>query len=651
MTALNDSRDLEALFSPPTGLHGSHMLLCGLSADASTLERMLVAFSNETPAQRRASGLVRGLLMLDASSPISHAQPVAGLLQLFPVCKNEWRRRTSLMHAKVALLGFATSRFAAPQLWRLVVSTGNWTGATWSSQTQIDMFWSTEWDSREPESNEAQRLADVRAGFIFFDTLMRSLYAVNLVALQDDRLVVGWLEVWRQKLFKPTLPTRVKSQFIDSLQHSLLKQIKARYPKTAASTLVVGSGFFEQGLPSSGIRDPKPSVLKELETLGAPSARYLVFNPKQAGGIASWIEALSRSKVGSRHLAKGRAGNWELCTPRDPLTKQARLGRGILHAKYIAALHSVRDSSARLVFLYLGSGNLSRLGLMSHAKVQPSLNTRPPGNVEAGILITPDARIDQVWQRLACGDIAETVALKAVEPGVGEDIFEPLDPPPVLFFRESEDQLFAVRSDVALGSLWVEIQVDQWVLLEPRANSISHRFAQCPALVRVRDREPEQLGGKEWQIAVLSAQGLLCKRDAPQIDLENALDALRAFPRVPSYVSENDDNETEPVPVHFLSNAVARYPLRTLSLMIETVAQRNALIEREEFPYWLSQLRSLLVEQAAPSERKALGALGIDLFDALLQPGFAPEWIFAEPALLTDYREFVESLRAAWTRA
>lgn len=650
MTSLHDSRDLEALFSPPTGLHGTHMLLCGLSADAPTLERILVAFSNETPAQRHASGLVRGLLMLDSSSPLVRAQPAAGLLQLAPVRKDVWRQRTSLMHAKVALLGFAPARFSAPHVWRLLVSTGNWTAATWSSQSQIDMFWSTEWDTRDHEEDGAQRLADVRAGFIFFDTLMRGLYATHVAALHEDRLVIGWLDIWKQKLSEVALPTGIKPQFIDSLKHSLFKQIKARFPKAAASTLVVGSGFFEQGVTAGGKRDPKPAVLSEIETLGSPSTRYLVFNPKQAGGIANWVEALGQSKVAARHLAKGRAGVWELCTPHDPLTKLARLGRAVLHAKYIAALHSLRGNTARLKFLYLGSGNLSRLGMLSHAKLAPTPNGRKAGNVEAGIVIAPGARIDQVWQRLACGELAGAAVLNTAEPGLGEAMFEPLDPPPVLFFRESFGQLLAVRSDAPSVRLWVEVQADEWMQLEPQINSVTYGFAQCPAIVRVRDCEPQRADGTEWQIAVMSAQSLMCRRTAPQIDLQTALEALGAFPRVPPYMTDSEYDEGSSVPVVVRSNAVARYPMRTFALMIDIIAQRNALIELAEFPYWLSQLRSMLIEQASPVEKTAVSALGVDLFDALSQPGFIPEWLPGAPALLTEYLELVNALRLAWTR-
>jgi hypothetical protein len=106
MSTSKDRSDLEALFSPPQGEHGTHLMLCSLSCDTETLERVLVAFTNETPAQRQARGIVRGLLLLDASSRQSQTQAVPGLLQLSPCLKEAWRSRTSLVHAKVALMGF-----------------------------------------------------------------------------------------------------------------------------------------------------------------------------------------------------------------------------------------------------------------------------------------------------------------------------------------------------------------------------------------------------------------------------------------------------------------------------------------------------------------------------------------------------------------
>ncbi|MFM0703584.1 hypothetical protein [Paraburkholderia sediminicola] len=656
MSGTDDRSDLEALFSPPQGEHGTHLLLCGLSNDAETLERMLAVFTNETPAQRRARGLVRGLLLLDASNRQSRAQPVPGLLQLSPCLKAAWRSRTSLMHAKVALMGFGPSAVGVPRGWRLVVCTGNWTAETWGRQGQIDLFWTTEWREQGNETNTDQALADVHAAFGFFERLLRGLYGKHYGDLAGDAVVTGWLSAWRERLQVRGAASKRKPQFIHSLDRSLFEQIRSRFPRSGVSTLVAGSGFFEQAGRTSP--DSAPRVLRKLESLGDPRRRLLVFNPQRAGAIAAWLEQLRATTVGARKLARSLAGQWELCLPRDPLEKNEKAGRKFLHAKYIAGLDHIsknNGNSARLVFLYLGSGNLSNRGFLTRACVEGDADERGNvGNVEAGVVLLPDERIGAIWQRLACGDWASPQDLKAAEAGAGEELFEPLDPPPVLFLRQGDGCLHLVRSEVPPAPLWLQGPDGSWIEVAPVQASVTWT-APCPPFVRVCNVEPVaqvQPLAPGWDVAVLSANGLFCRRIAPQLGVESVLQALLAFPALPPHEHE-DDEEDEGTKRKARGGASARgatvrYALRTLAMLVETIAQRNVQITPEEFPYWLAQLRALLLEQTAPGDREAIRKLDVDLFDALDQPGFVPPWLAQRPDLREQYQAFLRDLRAAW---
>ncbi|NMV37876.1 hypothetical protein [Ralstonia insidiosa] len=652
MSAIKDRSDLETLFSPPQGEHGTHLLLCGLSSDAETLERTMTAFTNETPAQRRARGLVRGLLLIDASNRQSQAQPVPGLLRLASCLKETWHRRTTLMHAKVALMGFGPSTLGAPRRWRLVVSTGNWTAETWGRQAQIDLFWTTEWDEQSDEANAPQALTDVHAAFEFFERLLHSLYGKHYSSLVNDTLVTGWLGVWRERLQKRGTASRLTPQFIHSLDKSLFDQVLKRFPQKGVSTLVAGSGFFEQGNKSTA--NSAPTVLQKLESLGNPGKRLLVFNPERAGGIADWFEQLRKTKVGERGLKQSRAGQWWLCLPRDPLEKKPKVGRKFLHAKYIAGLDRVGgedNASATLAFLYLGSGNLSHRGFLTRANLDDRVSSLARiGNVEAGVVLQPKERIARVWQRLACGDWASAANLKNVVEGQGEGIFEPIDPPPVLLLRQIGEHLHLVRSEVQPATLWLQASDGRWLSVEPDQESVLWGTA-CPPSVHVTNVDPtSRTVGAGWDVAVLSANGLLCKRAMPQLEMASILQALLAFPALPPHDHEDDDDvgnaETPDTAVRVSS---ARYALRTLAVLVETIAQRNVLTTPEEFPYWLVQLRALLLEQTAPAERDAIQALGVDLFDALDKEGFVPTWLAEQPDLLESYRTFLQDLRAAWS--
>lgn len=651
MSAIRDRGDLETLFSPPSGEYGTHLLLCGLSSDAETVERALTAFTNETPAQRRARGLVRGLLLVDASNRQPQAQPAPGLLQLAPCLKEVWRRRTKLMHAKVALMGFGPSTLRVPRRWRLVVSTGNWTAETWGRKAQIDLFWMTEWDEQSDETNAPQALADVHAAFGFFERLLHSLYGKHYASLADDALVTGWLKVWHDRLQVRGAASRLTPRFIHSLDRSLFDQVRTRFPKKGVSTLVAGSGFFEQA--GKSIVDSMPTVLQKMESLGNPGKRLLVFNPEQAGGIADWFEQLRKTKVGERGLMQSRAGQWGLCLPRDPLEKKPGVGRKFLHAKYIAGLDRVsgeNDAAATLVFLYLGSGNLSNRGFLTRANLDDRVSGDARiGNIEAGVVLSPKERIARVWQRLACGDWTSPTDLKNAVEGQGEDMFEPLDPPPVLLLRQIGEHLHLVRSEVPPSTLWLQASNGCWLQVEPDKESVLWGDV-CPPSVRVTNVDPaSQTAGAGWDVAVLSANGLLCRRAMPQLEMASILQALLTFPALPPHDHEDDDEVGDAAaPDTAMRASSAGYALRTYAMLVETIAQRNVLTRPEEFPYWLAQLRALLLEQTATAEREAIRALGVDLFDALDKPGFVPSWFSEQPDLLESYQVFLQDLRAAW---
>lgn len=651
MSINKDRSDLETLFTPPQGEHGTHLLLCGLSSDAETVERALTAFTNETPAQRRARGLVRGMLLVDASNRQSRAQPVPGLLQLAPCLKEIWRSRTTLMHAKVALMGFGPSTFAAPRRWRLVVSTGNWTAETWGRQAQIDLFWTTEWDEQSDEADVPQALADVHAAFEFFERLLHGLYGTHYASLANDVLVTGWLQVWRERLQRRGASSRLRPQFIHSLDRSLYDQVRMRFPQKSVSTLVAGSGFFEQATKS--ITDSTPAVLQKLEALGNPGKRLLVFNPERAGGIANWFGQLRKTKVGERGLMRSRAGQWWLCLPRDPLEKKPKGGRKFLHAKYIAGLDRItggRDAAATLAFLYLGSGNLSHRGFLTRANLDGRVsNAARIGNVEAGVVLLPKDRVARVWQRVACGDWASAADLKNAVEGQGEDMFEPLDPPPVLLLRQAGEHLHLVRSEMPPAPLWLQASNGCWLPVEPDQESVFWGPV-CSSSVRVTNADPaSQVAGAGWEVVVLSANGLLGRRAMPQLEMANILQALVVFPALPPHDHDVDDDvDHAAAPDTAARTSSARYALRTLAMLVETIAQRNVVTTPEEFPYWLAQLRGFLLEQAAIAEREAIRALGVDLFDALDKPGFVPTWFAEQPDLLESYRALLQDLRAAW---
>lgn len=650
-----DRSELEPLFTPPPGLHGTHMLMCSLSADTETLERALAAFTNEAPAQRRASGLVRCWLMLDASAPHGPAQPVPGLLRLSPCTKAAWQARTTLMHAKVALMGFGRTRCTAPQHWRLVVATGNWTASTWGDNGQIDLLWSTDWDAEVSLDEEtAQALADTHAAWSFFQRLLDGLYGHHYQALCQEPLAGQWLATWRDKVRLRGAARTRRPQFIHSLDASLLHQISKRFPTDGVSQLVAGSGFFEQTVDAA---TGAPAVLQELQRLGpAKMKRSLVFNPMQAGALVPWFVSLRATATSESQLNAGVAGKWTLRLPRDPLVDMVRGGRTLLHAKYLAGLHTVYgNNTARLAFLYLGSGNLSRRGLLSRAflNAKGSVVRHEIGNVEAGVAMLPDVRVERIWQRLACGDTASPAVIAQATTGTSSELFEPLDPPPLLFLREHDDWLELVRSALPASALWLQGEDGQWQHIAAHNRALPWNAA-CPSSVRARTAAPaDDAMASEWEVPVLTRDGLFCRRALPRLAIDGVLQALMAFPRTPPQDDDDDDDDRDEsgrasIGASKRTTLANGYPLRFLAALVEVIGHRNTLVTVEEFPYWLTQLRLLLLEQADDSQRETIRALGVDLFDALQEPGFVPDWLAKHPHLETRYQDLLYDLRRDW---
>lgn len=641
----HDRRDLESLFAPPPNQFGTHMLICGLSADIETLERIVAAFTEESKVQRAATGLLRSVLMLDASARLLSPLAVPGMLQLAPCAAALWSEQTSLMHAKVALMGFADSRFAAPTSLRLVVSTGNWTRETWGNGSQIDMFWSTTCTTLQPGEPRTQAHDDIEAALAFFSQMMSALYPQSTAFLQKQPLAMVWLETWKAQLAAGRRNRR--AQFIHSLDKPLFDQIKKRFPQTGISTLVAGSGFFEQS-PAGSIG--KPDVLSKLEELGNPGMRYLVSNANQAGALAGWIGA-NQKKAG-----KGKLEGWTLCAPADPLQVKQGPARTYLHAKYIAGLKRVsasKNDTGTLGALYLGSGNLSRAGLLTSAALATGApRKRRVGNVEAGIFMDDELAIVQVWRALACGDILTPAAMAAMETGTGEPIFVPRDPPPVLFAHVAGGRLQLVRSSNVPVALQLRTTgVDDWLDIGAAQDAIDLACKSVPPIVWIRLPATSSDGSPEvHEIPVFSEEGTLCRQLPSELTIDDVLDALLAFPGAPPYLPDPDAEGTTTGRVKpTVSISAGRYPLRLLASLIEAIGQRNCALTKEQFPFWLSQLRVLLLEQISEVDRMAVGAVGINLFPALSLPGFAPPWLDQSPVLKSSYETLLADIQRAWT--
>lgn len=628
-----DDHALDALFAPPPGCHGTHMALCAMTADVETLDRAVSVFTGHDRLTRAASGWPRAVLMLDASQPLAAAAAVPGLIRLAHDDAAIWQARTSLLHAKVALLAFADQPFDLPTSFRLIVSTGNWTRASWAEQSLIDMYWRCDWQCQAQPSQEGE---DIKAAFDFLDRLMSGLYGASLRAFSD---ALPWWEQWREQMahMRSRSPA---SRFIHSLDKTLYAQIKPRFEKADFHTIIAGSGFFEQAGAQVGAM---PSMLANIESM-TPQAkeRHLVFNPTQAGALAGWLRATTSGR--------GR-GTWKLHLPIDPFARRARPGRTQLHAKFIVGLsRRINSADGKLGALYLGSGNLSCRGLMSHALMQASAGEGKAGSIEAGIVTTEPLLLTQLWQSLACGDLMDECSLPELEEGSGDPLHQPLPPPPVLLARHLDSELHFVRSAGSAQSFAFQFRLAGDTIWQDvgQTQQVFEHIGPTPPFVVVR-RHAED--AETFEVPVMSAAGTLCRQPPPQLGADDVLEGLQVFPDIPAYAIDAVDDGSSEVVARPSSNATARlnYPLRWLATVIEAIARRQSTLTPTQFPLWVSQVRMLLLEQVTPEDLAQVRALRLSLFPALLEDGFRPAWLRQLHPMHESYAVLISQLQARWS--
>lgn len=628
---------LEGMFAPPPGRYGTQMAICGMTADTDILERAMATFTGQDRLARAAAGWARGVLMLDASSPLPAASAVPGLVSLAHDGVAAWKAGTSLLHAKVALMAFADAPFDTPTSFRLLVSTGNWTNASWGAQSLIDMYWCSEW---RRDGTSLQCCADVQAAYDFLDRLMKGLYGNSLRAFGD---VLSWWKGWHSLLNRAaaTLP---QPRFIHSLDVSLHDQIAPRFKTAKFHTVLAGSGFFEQARAES---DATPAVLEAIVAM-TPQAkeRHLVFNTSQAGALAPWILSAMEGRARSQ-LGKRQRGQWRLHVPTDPLAKPRFPGRTQLHAKFVAGVARLgSDDNAVLGALYLGSGNLSRRGLMSHARLGENLKGEA-GNIEAGIVTAERMEVPSLWRALARGKALMDEHIPLLSAGDGEPMHEPLVPPPALLARHEAANLIFVRSEGG-GAFQFRLPGDfSWCDIADGQDRVAFESAP-PPFVLVR-RKPED--AETFEVPVATASGALCRQVPPQLAADDVLEGLLAFPQAPAYALDlvGDGAGGSTTPLHVARPARPSYPLRWLATVIEAIAESQSKLTPEQFPVWMSQVRTLLLEQVVPGDLEEVQALRLSLFPALLEEGFRPDWLSPAHVLYADYLELVAALQARWS--
>jgi len=298
------------VFEPPEGMIGHSAVVVAMTAAEDFLEAAMQRFSGLRPRQRAELGIITTYLMLDghataARRTVLPPARVPGLHEFQPKPVGP----ELLLHAKLALLAFATSRTSEPVYLRLAILTANFTYT--SARQQLELIWTL--DVPLDTSAPKQDRADLAAAGTFVTTLLdRWFYREEKNVPAKRRRLTSRLDTLL-KCAASVEPANPRPRFIHSLEEPLYEQIRRHLHKGIPSPrnfLLCGSGFYEQ--PSK--KAEKPTVLTKLEELGVCTGnvrRVALVEPEKAGALGTWAE-------------KGMTDGWTVARPIDALKTNRR---------------------------------------------------------------------------------------------------------------------------------------------------------------------------------------------------------------------------------------------------------------------------------------------------------------------------------------
>ena len=618
------------IFVPPEGMVGHSAALVAMTGTEDFLEDAVQRFTGLRPRQRAELGNVLVYLMLDghASSSRQHVFPpgrIPGLHEFHPRAVDPG----TLLHAKVALLAFAPNRTGGPIHLRLAVLTANFTYT--SARQQLELAWTI--DVPLDSDARAEDRAEVAAAGLFVEALLaRRFHRDEQELPRKQRKLTARLDALLSATTE-LAPANRKPRFMHSLDRSLYEQLRERFRGAIDSPrnlLLCGSGFYEE--PSGTAR--KPAVFGKLEDLGVFTAnvrRVALVEPDEAGAVAVWAKS-------------GETAGWEVARPVDVLGLNRRL-----HAKFVYAGY-FRDGHASNGWLYLGSGNLSRRGLLTSGRMAE-------GNVETGVVFAVGDRLDEdaivasffwspdadavdeeEWVVGQVGDAPEEQALLDVPPILSATI-EPLP----------QRRLRLLWRDDASAGARVEIRWTgrEWVNAK-RGEDVALQDGDVPTALHVR------LDGvsKEWSVPIVDPAGRVCWQP-PRFDTyADALAALLDFPIRPAEATDDGDgDERDGGGTKGAGNGEAieqekSYALHAAAELVEKVAALQMALPGPMLDDWVDHLdrmfRASFPEQLVATWREHR----LDVFAHLREPELRPPHLTDKQR--ARYFDVLDAVARAW---
>ncbi len=625
------------VFEPPEARLAHSAVLVAMTGARDFLEDVLVRFTGLKARQRAELGLTNAYLLLDAQATAARSTVFAphelpGLHELQP--RDVF---PALLHAKLALLAFAKSRTGTPTDLRLAILTGNFTYTC--AKHQLELVWLA--DIALDGQPSARDRADIAAAARFVEALIdRRYHLVERDIPAKQRALTGRLDTLLRTCIDLE-PERTRSSFIHSLDEPLYPQIREQMkrlrPSASRNFLLCGSGFYED----PGPKPTKPTILGKLEDLGGFTGkvrRVAIAEPRMAGALAPWAKS-------------DAVDGWQLVAPHDALGHKRTL-----HAKFIY-VGWLREGVASNGCMYLGSGNLSRRGLLSaesHARNKAKATGHDGVNVECGIVVEVDERLkpEDLAARLFWRDDDQDASFTSWETGTDPDEQDhaQIVASPILLARvNATHELTLTWSEDAGATGHVDVKMGgDWISVDAQQRSVPIAPGERFDVLRVRH------DGREWLVPVVDAIGRTCWCPPRYATYDDALAALLDFPIRPAEASGGDDDEGAEddgdlggaVAIAAHDDHAKTYALHAAASLLEQTAALQRSLAPSLLEDWLDHIERFFHASFPKSLIDAWRSHGIDVFAHLAKPRFRPRDMSAPQG--KRYDAILDSVAGAW---
>jgi hypothetical protein len=571
---MDNNSSLLDIFIPPDEYFGDFGFICGFTATRTALTQIKSKFSGDT---------CRPVLAAFIHPTVESISDIPGLAWIW-MSTDKKKRGFSLLHAKVALLGFRQIN-EEKYIIRLAVCTGNWTEDPLT--TSIDLFWSIDLDITNLESHP-QECLDVLAAWDFFnwlresirsdDTLLRRTYD-GIIPGKNLEKKIGKIK----KITKNNHAEKLQARFIDTRKDSLIEQViyrmKSYKPRTKVDRLIIGSGFFESGNNLTSETNIPETIRKKLKNkLNDNASLEIVLNQDACQGIKDIFKDLQQP---SRQLPV-RLG-WKFKRPQSAHHKQ----NAKLHAKFILLASGTAQKHECSGQIYLGSGNMTIPGFMQKAS-----GTR--GNLEAGVVFNlpngltwtkptkeKNVKPNSIYNFLPLSDeaITDNTVIESGPPF--EKPTEPNCTPPISYLEWENGQLKCPEDFQLKISIY----------------DIDNKPAELPCAWPNHPPIFVHLVSGDWKIPVISNDSLV--RPIPKnMTVEDILATLGSFP-IATEVDPEDDFDTENgahinecVPKECSKKV---YAIRRMMELLVPLAQVQSEVVSNDWSRWCRELEENLI--------------------------------------------------------